>query len=954
MHPSISGKRFRRAGRLEILVGLANAVVCCHDSLVGVLGRQAESAAVAEFLAATAPAGLVISGERGIGKTTVWWDAIEQARALGWQVLMAQPVDAESELAYRGLADLLASVDGGLFAVLPSPQRAAIDRVLLRGKATAAPAESRAVAAAFLTVIEQLSETAPVLIAIDDVQWLDRSSATAVAYAARRMSGAQAVLTTVRTGSDASWLQLPRPDAVRQITLGPLTVGLLHKIVTERLHRSFPRPTMVRIAELSNGNPFYAIELARAMPDPRASGDLTLPTTLSDLLRTRLDGLDPAVSELLLAAACAEAPTAELIARATGNSTAHVDELLADAEADGIVHFDGIRLRFDHPTLSAGIRAGVSPAKRRAMHRRLADVVTEPELRARHLALSAVAGDETTYAALDAAARSASARGAPAAAAELLELAIGLGGDSAERRIELARHCFYAGDAGRARELLETTIARLDACPERAGALAFLGVVRLFDESFATAAEVLAQALAEADDDVGLRVHIRITLAFALFNAGTVDAAVVCCDRAVADAVTLDETPEADDALSRALSLRTVLRFLRGDGLDETVLQRALELEDRSAATPVALSPFAHCATLRACTGDLDTAAAMLADEMRRRLERGQESELVYIALHAVLTDVWRGDFVAASLLSEDFLEHAEQLGGEFPRAVALTCRAIVGGHLGLREDAERDAAEAIALAQRSSASRLGEWPRMALGFVAVSRGDHHAAIAALEPLRVALLAAPANTEIITAWFVPDAVEALIGVGRLIDAEPLITALERNGRRLDRAWMLASGARGRAMLEAACGNLEAAVDHMGRAMTEYQRLSMPFDIARAQLLGGQLARRQRRDQTAATFFRRALETFESLGTPLWADRARAELGRANVGPHSAGSLTPSERRVAELAASGMTNRAVASALFISPKTVEANLARVYRKLGIRSRAELGHLMAQLPDPTAAS
>lgn len=921
---------------------------------MGVLGRQAESAVVAEFLTAAAPAGLVISGERGIGKTTVWWDGIEQARALGWQVLTAQPVDAGSELAYRGLADLLASVDGEQFAILPAPQRAAIDRVLLRGDATAAPAESRAVAAAFLSVIDQLSETAPVLIAIDDVQWLDRSSAAAVAYGARRMSGAQAVLITVRTGSDASWLQLPRPDALRQITLGPLSVGLLHKIVTERLHRPFPRPTMVRIAELSSGNPFYAVELARAMTDLRSRGELAFPTTLSDLLRARLDDLDPAVSELLLAAACAAAPTAELVARATGNTTAYVDELLADAEADGIVHFDGIRLRFDHPTLSAGIRARVSPAQRRAMHRRLADVVAEPELRARHLALSAVAGDENTLDALDAAARSASARGAPAAAAELLELAIGLGGDSDGRRIELARHCFYAGDAGRARELLETTIAGQQASLERAGALAFLGVVELFDESFTTAAEVLERALAEAAEDIGLRVHIRVTLAFALFNAGAVDAAIACCDRAVSDAVILDQTPEADDALSRALSLRTVLRFLSGDGLDETVLQRALELEDRSAAAPVALSPFAHCATLRACIGELDTAAAMFADERRRRLERGQDSELVYIAMHAVLTEVWRGDFVTASLLTEDFFEHAEQLGGELPRLVALTCRAIVGGHLGQTVDARRDAAEAITLAQRSSSSRLGEWPRMAMGFMAVSQGDYHAAIADLEPLWIALLAAPANTEIITAWFVPDAVEALIGVDRLADAEPLITAMERNGRRLDRAWMSAAGARGRAMLAAARGDVEAAVDHMGRAMIEYGRLSMPFDTARAQLLAGQLERRQRRDRTAAAFFRRALETFERLGTPLWAERARAELGRANVGPHSVGSLTPSERRVAELAASGMTNRAVAAALFISPKTVEANLARVYRKLGIRSRAELGHLMAQRSGPTAAS
>jgi DNA-binding CsgD family transcriptional regulator len=181
-------------------------------------------------------------------------------------------------------------------------------------------------------------------------------------------------------------------------------------------------------------------------------------------------------------------------------------------------------------------------------------------------------------------------------------------------------------------------------------------------------------------------------------------------------------------------------------------------------------------------------------------------------------------------------------------------------------------------------------------------------------------------------------------LGRLAEAEPLVEALERNGRKLDRPWMLAVGARGRAMLLAAMGNLDAADAAAQRAMAEHDRLAMPFERARTLLLLGQLQRRRRRKESASANLQEAFDVLDRLHIPLWADLARAELVRANVGPRRSGQLTASEQRVAELAASGMKNRDVAAALFISPKTVEANLARIYRKLGIKSRAELGRHM----------
>jgi DNA-binding CsgD family transcriptional regulator len=187
----------------------------------------------------------------------------------------------------------------------------------------------------------------------------------------------------------------------------------------------------------------------------------------------------------------------------------------------------------------------------------------------------------------------------------------------------------------------------------------------------------------------------------------------------------------------------------------------------------------------------------------------------------------------------------------------------------------------------------------------------------------------------------PDAVEALTALGRADEAEPLVDALERNGRRSNRAWMLAVGARCRAMVQAARGDVEAALLSAQHALTEHDRLPMPFERARTQLLLSQLTRRERSESTSV--LRDALAIFERLGTELWANRARAELaGRRTKAPaRQKDALTATELQVAELAASGMTNRDVAAKLFISSKTVEATLARVYRKLDIGSRAELG-------------
>jgi DNA-binding CsgD family transcriptional regulator len=902
----------------------------------GMANRPAEEQALGEFLAAAtdSPTALLVDGEAGIGKTTLLRAGLTSAREYGFRVLSARAVEAESVLAYATLADLLVDVDPDIWADLPAPQRVAIDRVLSQDPTTEVVTDQRAVAAAFLSVVDRLIENGAVLLAVDDLQWLDPSSAHVIAFAARRLSGPVGLLGTVRTepGSSrtTSWLHLPRPDAIQRITLHPLSARALEAVVRAELGQPIPRAVMTRIGQMSAGNPFYAIELARAFVDNVGEA---LPGTLAELVQARVGGLDRAAHEVLFAAACLATPTVEVVGAATAVEQDRLIELLETSERHGIVAIEGNRIRFTHPLLASGVYADAPLEQRREMHRRLADIVDELELRARHLAMGSATGDPNSLGALDNAAASAHSRGAPAAAGELLELAIGLGGDTPERRIRLAGHYFDAGDPARARTLLERAITGMQPGPVRAQALYALAVVRFIDDGYLEASELLRRALNEDTPDGPIQVRMATTLAYALFMTGQPDSAW----RRAEEAVSLAERLGAPGLLSEALGARATIQFFVGGGIDEPNLRRALELEDHDSFTPVMLRPSVEHALILACTGDLDTSYDRMRAIERRCTDRGEEGELIFVDFYVVVNRIWRGDFIAANRLGTDVTELARQLGAEFPTMLSLVLQAWLAVYAGAEGDARLAVADAIDACKRSGTAWHEDWTLTALGFLEVSLGNHRAAMDTLQPLLSRHV--PQSTEINAAAFVPDAVEALTALGRVAEAEPLADALERNGSRLDRPWMLAVGARCRAMVLAAHGDVEAAVVSARRAMTEHDRLAMPFERARTQLLLGQLLRRQRSDATAV--LRDALAVFENLGTTLWADRARTELAGAKPRARAQEGLTAAERRVAELAASGMTNRDVAATLFISAKTVEATLARVYRKLGIRSRAELG-------------
>ncbi len=909
-----------------------------------VVGRQAELQSIGSFLESitAGPGALILYGEAGIGKTTLWREGLAEASGHGYAVLVCRPAQSEVQLSYSSIADLLADLDEAMLSRLPVPQREALEVVRLRSHKPHATADRRVVATAFLAILHLLSDRAPVLVAVDDFQWLDRNSAQALEFAGRRVTGKIGFLFSFRTNAsnlEEPTFRLASPDGIGRLDVGPLSLAAIHHVLRERFGRTYPHPALVRIHEASAGNPFLALELVRVY-----GGDIglrphtRLSTNLSELTGARLRGLDRSVREVLLATAALAAPTVDVLRQVAGADAA---ASLESAEDLGIVEVDGPVVRFTHPILASAVYSMASPKQRRAMHRQIAGTQLHIEERARHLALAATSHDEETIRTLDEAAENASTRGAASAAADLLELALQLGADDAGRKIRAAAHHYDAGDPLRARDLLEGTIDKLAPGKLRAEALRLLARVRIYDDSYQAAAPVLERALADAADDDSLRVQIEIDLSFVLFNLGRLEDALSCSERMVSAAERLTDTA----LIAQALALATSIRFMAGMGLDEPTLERALALESRVHSGPIALTPSLQASLIWMWSGRLDQGHTVLEKLYRECLEKGAENDLVFLGFQIETLACWRGDLASATRLANDCYERALQLGTELPLALALSAQAHVAAFRGDVSEARKAAEASYEILQRGTLATVALAPLGTLGFIELSLDNYGAAAMRLGPMAAGAIAVGLREPSIVP-FAPNAAEALVAVGNLDDAKVLIEWLEDHGRRLDRPWALAVGGRCRSLLLAAMGELEAAIRSCEQALVEHGRIDMPFELARTMLVLGRLQRRRGRRRDAKASLEVALEIFTNLGTRLWTGKAQHELARLGIRRGAGLELTPSEERIAQLAASGQTNRQVAAAMLISPKTVEANLVRVYQKLDIRSRAELGRRMAE--------
>jgi DNA-binding NarL/FixJ family response regulator len=479
--------------------------------------------------------------------------------------------------------------------------------------------------------------------------------------------------------------------------------------------------------------------------------------------------------------------------------------------------------------------------------------------------------------------------------------------------------------------------------PLRALTLFGYAVIIMHTEGYSQAAKVLSEAIDDAVGTPAVCVQVRMMLAFALINDGVYEPALDQARQA------LDEAEDAAESvlISQALAVWSLVSFNCGLGYDEAVMRRALELEDHEGDTPIPFRATAIHALLMAWTGRLEQSAAALEAVGHGLVQRGGEIELLFVSYNSALINVWWGHYEAAERYAEDTMQRAEQIGGAAMRALGRAVRGWVSAHVGRAESARDDLTAAIDAAQRYGSSPWWfDLAVMGLGRLEVSLGRHEAALDVLAPLLAVAERLP-TTEISKAEYLPDVIEAMIVTSRLDEAKTLIDRLDANGRELDRAWMLAAAARCRGMWLAATGDVDAAVEVVQAAMVHHQRLPMPLEQARTHLVLGQLQRRRRQKQVAAQALNDALRIFEQLGNPLWVERTHAELVRTTMSAGRADDLTPTERRVADLAAEGMSNRDVAAALYISAKTVEAHLSRIYRKLGIRSRAELGRRIDQI-------
>jgi DNA-binding CsgD family transcriptional regulator len=916
----------------------------------GVVGRDRELEAAVEFLdeLERGPAALVFEGEPGIGKTTLWSSVVEWARDRSMVVLSARVVEPEAKLAFAALGDLLEPVGDDVLSELPEPQRRAIAVALLRADPGDRTLDPRAVGAGMVTILRLLTRIGAVVVAVDDLQWLDRPTARVLGFALRRLGGLSVgVLGSERVGEGAAVpLDLEGANLAERITrlrLGPLSLASLHEVLKARLRRSFPRRMLVRIEQVAGGNPFFALEVARALPEDALPGSpiVPLPDNLLRLVEARISRLPVTSRETLMAAAALPAPTVELVAGAVGTTVARALLALERATSVGIIRLEGPVIRFSHPLFAAAVYSSAPPADRRRVHGRLARLVVELEERARHFALAAESTDEAAARMLDEAALHARRRGAPETAAALAEQAClltppGRPAQLLRRTIRSAEYQFHAGELRRARQMLEEVLREAPAARERVEALRLLGEILSHEDSFSEAIRVFEEALEHAGGELGVESVIETRLAFAVHVSGDFAGAKRHADRALGLAEQLGEPA----LLAEALAVSLMPAFLLGLGVDEAKVERALRLEDPHRPTPIMMRPSLCAGGLALFTGELDRSVSILSELRERILEHGQESDLPFVSSYLGWAECWRGNLRVASGYCDESLECAARIGGEPLRYWALAYAAVPAAYSG-----EHALTGARVQECREVADQIGEdialhWAGWARAVLALSEGDPETACVELAPF-VPMFEEHGVPEPITGFFLPDAIEAMISTGQLGRAERLLTMFEESAERLSRGWAITAARRCRALLKAAGGDLGGASRTIAEAVDVGEQLELRLEQARTLLIGGQIERRRRQKLAASAFIERALGIFEEAGAALWAERARGELDRVGLRRAARDELTETERRVAELAATGLTNREVAGRLFMSPKTVEANLARAYRKLGIHSRAELG-------------
>lgn len=905
-----------------------------------IVGRERELGSLRAWLdrAGEGPRALVLEGSAGIGKSTLWLAALELARARGFRVVSSRPAEAERGYAFAGLGDLFEGVLDEVLPSLPAPRRRALEVALLVEEASG-PTDPRTLGVAVRDGLDVLAAEGRLVVAVDDVQWLDRSSAGALAFASRRLGEPVSILLSRRLdeGSEPSELEdALGGDSVERLRVGPLSAGALQRVLQSRLDRVFARPTLLRIHESSGGNPFYALELARALgPDVDPTQPLPVPESLEALVDARLEGLPEPTRQALVLVSVLGAPSAELLEAAGASRTA-----LEPALSAGVVETARGVVRFVHPLLASVLYQGLPAEERLGAHHRVAQILEDPLERARHLALATDRPDGDVAAALEQAASLASARGAMGAAAELGEHALRLtpaqARESKHRRtIAAGRAHLAAGEVERARMLGEALEARsLDGSP-RAKALLFLS--ELEPGRLRERIVLRREALREPALDPVLQALIHQRLALETRFTEGLASALAHARAAVQLAGQI-----GDDALrAGTLGVLAMLRFTAGKRDASRLAEQAYELaavaDDRERLVEAAFC----CSHVLVWSGELRKARPLLESLHRQGSERDERvsaQALWYLSL----VELAEGRLAPAA----DQAERARALGVLYGRDEAEDPQnvfplALVAAWRGELASARALAAHGLRLAEDQAVLLPGL--AAVLGVVGAWSRDPAAAVmhfAGAE--RIADLAGWGEPAL--RWWQADHVEALLELGRVDDALSLLDPWEAAGTRLGRRWVPAQATRCRGLVAAAQGDVAQAHSLLERAVAEHEQVGDPLGRARALLALGVVRRRTRQKRSAREATEQSVAIFEECGARGWAERAHSELGRIGGRTREQG-LTPAEQRVAALVAEGRTNREVAAALFLGERTVETHLSHIYAKLGVRSRTELARTLS---------
>jgi DNA-binding CsgD family transcriptional regulator len=891
------------------------------------IGREAELGRVVRALETARGGGsdvVVLRGQPGIGKTALLRAAVE--RAEGMTVLRTRGLEGEAQLPFAGLAELCGPVLG-LRERLPAAQAAALAGAL--ELEPAAPQARLAIGAALLGLLSLAAEQQPVLCVVDDLQWLDEPSLEALRFAARRLGAdGVAILAAQRPERDVA-------AGIETLEVGPLAA----ERALELLPGSIADLVASRVLATAGGNPLALQEipalLTRDELEGRAPVEGPLPpgSTLERVLARRLEGLGEDTRRALLVAAAAEARRGDVVLGALAEAGVDV-AALESAESAGIVTLAPGEVAFRHPLLRAAAYHGATAVARRDAHRAVARALPEDDpQRAWQLAAGASRPDETIAAALEAAARSARARTGFASAAHAHLRAAELSPeplDRARRLVEAARDLLPAGHP-------DVGLARLEQA-ERVLAIADGDVTGVATELRTLQAQLALRTGRTAEAREMLRAQARRLpppMSAMLLLLSSLGAMALRDHRGwLADAERARELAGGSELLAALAMLSAgaarmaVPDVANGRRLLEEGERR---LGDLGLALSLAPEIVALAAHAWLWIEEYERGVQMLDRLVAAGRESSSVGALPYPLAARAHGNLSLGRYHRALADAEEAVALAEQTGQDPALVISLGLLAAVHCWHGDETAAVEAAERAIALGDRRNVPLPAIYARQALGLLALATDRVDEAVERLEAVRDEAL--PGNV----VW-APPLVDAYLRAGRHDDAVALVRHYARTIE--DRRIAPAILARLRGMTEQDEAQLVAALDLRGPA---------PFELARSQLAYGEFLRAAGRREEAREPLRAALEGFERIDALPFAEQARRALRAAGAVTRAAATggaeLTAHELRVAQLVAQGLTNREAAAALFVSAKTVEHHLRSVFRKLGVKRRAELARLMA---------